>query len=306
MTHDNKLQVEAIKRGTVIDHIPAQIGFKLLSLFKLTETDQRITIGLNLPSGEMGRKDLIKIENTFLSEDQVDQLALYAPQATVNRIDNYEVVGKSRPSLPERIDNVLVCPNSNCISHAEPVSSSFAVRKRANDIALKCKYCEKEFSHNVVLANYFRLVIKFWLPILSQTFYRCNKGEIMSKTIATENAPAAIGPYVQGVDLGNMIITSGQIPVNPKTGEVPADVAAQARQSLDNVKAIVEAAGLKVGDIVKTTVFVKDLNDFATVNATYEAFFTEHNATFPARSCVEVARLPKDVKIEIEAIAVRR
>ncbi|MFP1529102.1 2-iminobutanoate/2-iminopropanoate deaminase [Escherichia coli] len=127
----------------------------------------------------------------------------------------------------------------------------------------------------------------------------------MSKTIATENAPAAIGPYVQGVDLGT-IITSGQIPVNPKTGEVPADVAAQARQSLDNVKAIVEAAGLKVGDIVKTTVFVKDLNDFATVNATYEAFFTEHNATFPARSCVEAARLPKDVKIEIEAIAVRR
>ncbi len=127
----------------------------------------------------------------------------------------------------------------------------------------------------------------------------------MSKTIATENAPAAIGPYVQGVDLGNMIITSGQIPVNPKTGEVPADVAAQARQSLDNVKAIVEAAGLKVGDIVKLPC-CKDLNDFATVNATYEAFFTEHNATFPARSCVEVARLPKDVKIEIEAIAVRR
>ena len=86
----------------------------------------------------------------------------------------------------------------------------------------------------------------------------------MSKTIATENAPAAIGPYVQGVDLGNMIITSGQIPVDPKTGSVPEDVAAQARQSLENVKAIVEAAGLKVGDIVKTTVFVKDLNDFAT------------------------------------------
>ena len=216
MTHDNKLQVEAIKRGTVIDHIPAQVGFKLLTLFKLTETDQRITIGLNLPSGEMGRKDLIKIENTFLTDEQVNQLSLYAPDATVNRIDNYDVVGKSRPSLPERIESV------------------------------------------------------------------------------------------QGVDLGSMIITSGQIPVNPKTGEVPADVAAQARQSLENVQAIVESAGLKVGDIVKTTVFVKDLNDFATVNATYEAFFTEHNASFPARSCVEVARLPKDVKIEIEAIAVRR
>jgi aspartate carbamoyltransferase regulatory subunit len=92
MTHDNKLQVEAIKRGTVIDHIPAQVGFKLLTLFKLTETEQRITIGLNLPSGEMGRKDLIKIENTFLTDEQVNQLALYAPQATVNRIDDYEVV----------------------------------------------------------------------------------------------------------------------------------------------------------------------------------------------------------------------
>ena len=128
----------------------------------------------------------------------------------------------------------------------------------------------------------------------------------MSKTIATENAPAAIGPYVQGVDLGSMIITSGQIPVNPKSGLIAEDIVAQTRQSLENVQAIVEAAGLKVADIVKTTVFVKDLQDFATVNATYEAFFTQHQAPFPARSCVEVARLPKDVKIEIEAIAVRR
>ncbi|MCT8346669.1 2-iminobutanoate/2-iminopropanoate deaminase [Photorhabdus temperata] len=128
----------------------------------------------------------------------------------------------------------------------------------------------------------------------------------MSYEINTEKAPAAIGPYVQGVDLGSMVITSGQIPVNPETGDVAEDIAAQARQSLENVKAIVEKAGLTVGDIVKTTVFVKDLNDFGTVNATYEAFFKEHNAAFPARSCVEVARLPKDVKIEIEAIAVRK
>ncbi|MBK4715642.1 MULTISPECIES: 2-iminobutanoate/2-iminopropanoate deaminase [Tenebrionibacter/Tenebrionicola group] len=126
----------------------------------------------------------------------------------------------------------------------------------------------------------------------------------MSRAISTENAPAAIGPYVQGVNLGSMIITSGQIPVDPKTGDVPEDIKAQTNQSLANVKAVVEAAGLKVADIVKTTVFVKDLNDFATVNAAYEAFFTANNAPFPARSCVEVARLPKDVKIEIEAIAV--
>ncbi|MCT4707808.1 aspartate carbamoyltransferase regulatory subunit [Enterobacteriaceae bacterium H16N7] len=153
MTHDNKLQVEAIKRGTVIDHIPAQIGFKLLTLFQLTETDQRITIGLNLPSREQGRKDLIKIENTFLTDEQVDQLAMYAPHATVNRIEEYEVVGKSKPKLPERIEKVLICPNTNCISRSEPVHSSFAVRKRGEDISLKCKYCEKEFAHHVVLAD---------------------------------------------------------------------------------------------------------------------------------------------------------
>ncbi|EEX38239.1 RidA family protein [Vibrio metschnikovii] len=129
----------------------------------------------------------------------------------------------------------------------------------------------------------------------------------MTKVLHTESAPAAIGPYIQGIDLGNMVLTSGQIPVNPVTGEVPADIAAQAKQSLDNVKAVVESAGLTVGDIVKMTVFVKDLNDFATVNQVYGQFFDDHNvANYPARSCVEVARLPKDVGIEIEAIAVRR
>ncbi|MFC0322669.1 RidA family protein [Gallibacterium melopsittaci] len=129
----------------------------------------------------------------------------------------------------------------------------------------------------------------------------------MTKIIHTEKAPAAIGPYVQAVDLGNLVLTSGQIPVNPATGEIPSDIVVQTRQSLENIKAIVEQAGLKVADIVKTTVFVKDLNQFATVNAEYERFFKENNhPTFPARSCVEVARLPKDVGIEIEAIAVRK
>lgn len=154
MTHDNKLQVEAIKRGTVIDHIPAQVGFKLLSLFRLTETDQRITIGLNLPSGELGRKDLIKIENTFLTEDQINQLAVYAPHATVNRIDDYEVVAKIAPTLPERIERVVTCPNGNCISRSEPVFSSFAVKKRDAEVVLTCKYCEKAFAHHVVLGHW--------------------------------------------------------------------------------------------------------------------------------------------------------
>ena len=129
----------------------------------------------------------------------------------------------------------------------------------------------------------------------------------MTKVLHTESAPAAIGPYVQGVDLGNMVLTSGQIPVNPATGEVSSDIAEQARQSLENVQAVVEASGLTVKDIVKLTVFVKDLNDFGTVNEVYGKFFDEHGvAYYPARSCVEVARLPKDVGIEIEAIAVRK
>lgn len=128
----------------------------------------------------------------------------------------------------------------------------------------------------------------------------------MTKIIHTEKAPAAIGPYVQAVDLGNLVFTSGQIPVNPVTGEIPADIRAQARQSLENIKSIIEQAGLTVANIVKTTVFVKDLADFATVNAEYECFFKENNhPAFPARSCVEVARLPKDVGLEIEAIALR-
>lgn len=127
----------------------------------------------------------------------------------------------------------------------------------------------------------------------------------MTRIINTKRAPAAIGPYVQGINLGNMVFTSGQIPLDPQ-GELVEGIESQTRQSLENVKAIVEAAGLTVADIVKTTVFVKDLNDFAAVNATYDAFFTQHQAPFPARSCVEVARLPKDVGVEIEAIAARR
>ncbi|WP_339056534.1 Rid family detoxifying hydrolase [Candidatus Regiella endosymbiont of Tuberolachnus salignus] len=126
------------------------------------------------------------------------------------------------------------------------------------------------------------------------------------RTIKTERAPEAIGPYIQGVDLGSLIITSGQLPIDAKTNTIADDIAAQTRQSLENVAAVVEKAGLSVADIVKTTVFVKDLNEFVTMNTAYRLFFEEHQAPFPARSCVEVARLPKDVKIEIEAIAVRR
>ncbi|POP44013.1 reactive intermediate/imine deaminase [Superficieibacter electus] len=127
----------------------------------------------------------------------------------------------------------------------------------------------------------------------------------MKKSITTPRAPGAIGPYVQGVDLGKLVITSGQIPVDPANGAIPESVADQARLGLENVKAIITAGGLTVGDIIKTTVFISDMNDFAAINLVYQQFFDEHQATYPARSCVQVACLPKDVKLEIEAIALR-
>lgn len=120
------------------------------------------------------------------------------------------------------------------------------------------------------------------------------------KIISTEKAPGAIGPYSQAVQVGELVYTSGQLPVDPKTGLVAEDVKEQAKQSLENVKAILEAAGTSMDKVFKTTVFIKDMNDFAEINEVYGQFFAE---PFPARSCVEVARLPKDVKIEIEAIA---
>ena len=125
----------------------------------------------------------------------------------------------------------------------------------------------------------------------------------MKQIIATTAAPAAIGPYSQGVDGGSVVITSGQLPIDPATGAFAAsDIAGQTRQSLKNVQAVLAQAGLGMENIIKTTVFLKDMNDFAAMNEVYAAFFPSQP---PARSAVEVARLPKDALVEIEAIAVR-
>ncbi|MBR2484268.1 MAG: RidA family protein [Oscillospiraceae bacterium] len=123
----------------------------------------------------------------------------------------------------------------------------------------------------------------------------------MKKIIATNNAPAAIGPYSQGIQIGNLVYTSGQIPVDPATGVMPATIEEQTRTSLSNVKAILEQAGSGMDKVIKTTVFLKDMNDFAAMNEVYKSFFVEGN--YPARSAVQVARLPKDALVEIEAIA---
>lgn len=122
----------------------------------------------------------------------------------------------------------------------------------------------------------------------------------MKKIISTDKAPAAIGPYVQATQIGDLLITSGQIPIDVTTGAFPEGIKAQTRQSLNNIKAILEEAGYTMADIVKTTVFLNDMNDFAAMNEIYAEFF---DGTYPCRSAVEVARLPKDALVEIEAIA---
>lgn len=150
MVKETQLQVEAIRNGSVIDHIPANIGIKVLKLFKMHKSNERITIGLNLPSSALGAKDLIKIENIYLTKEQANQLALYAPKATVNQIEEYKVVNKLNLVLPKSIESVFECPNSNCISHGEPVESRFNVQQKKENVQLKCHYCEKVFSREIM------------------------------------------------------------------------------------------------------------------------------------------------------------
>ena len=124
----------------------------------------------------------------------------------------------------------------------------------------------------------------------------------MKKTIATAKAPAAIGPYSQGVNLNGTVFVSGQIPVNPADGSIPAGIELQTRQAMDNIGAILNEAGLSFNDIVKTTVLLADLKDFAAMNAVYAEYFPQDK---PARVCCQVAALPKGALVEIDAIAGR-
>ena len=121
------------------------------------------------------------------------------------------------------------------------------------------------------------------------------------KLIYTDLAPAAIGPYSQAIDLGNLVFTSGQIPVAPD-GTVSNDIVEQAHQTLKNLKAVLEAAGCSMDSVVRTTVFISDMDQFGAINAVYEQYFSR---PYPARSCVQVAKLPKGVGIEIEAVATK-
>lgn len=123
---------------------------------------------------------------------------------------------------------------------------------------------------------------------------------MFKEELKTGRAPAAIGPYAQGIRLGGLVFASGQIPVDPATGTVPEGVEAQAKQALENLSAVLEAGGSSFAQVVKTTVFIRHMSDFAAVNDVYASFFAR---PYPARSCVEVAALPKGVLLEIEAVA---
>lgn len=122
----------------------------------------------------------------------------------------------------------------------------------------------------------------------------------MIEAVETSNAPAAIGPYSQAIKAGNFIFASGQIPVNPSDGTIPEKVEEQAKQAFQNLRSVLEAAGSGLQNVIKTTVFIKNMGDFAAINTVYADYFSR---PFPARSCVEVSALPKGVLVEIEAVA---
>ena len=125
----------------------------------------------------------------------------------------------------------------------------------------------------------------------------------MKTVISTSQAPAAIGPYAQAVEANGLVITSGQLPIDPATGAFPEGIQAQTQQSLTNVRAILTQAGTDMDHVLKTTVFLSDMNNFGAMNEVYATFFTE--GSYPSRSAVEVARLPKDALVEIEVIAAK-
>lgn len=145
--------IEAIEKGCVIDHIPANTGLTLLNLFQLGRTQTSMMIGLNLPSTRMGQKDLIKINGWQLDLLQRQILGLFAPEATLNVIENFQVQEKTHGVCPVMIETVFQCPNKNCITRIEPVKTRFLVNTNPTGTTLKCAYCEKTFGQSVMKNN---------------------------------------------------------------------------------------------------------------------------------------------------------
>lgn len=144
-----ELQVAAIENGTVIDHIPSEKLFKVVSLLGLEKMSNNITIGFNLDSKKLGKKGIIKIADKFFEEDEINKISLVAPNAHINIIRNYEIVGKKTLDIPDKLVGIVKCNNPKCITNNEPMTTIFTLVDREKGI-LKCHYCEKEQNKNNV------------------------------------------------------------------------------------------------------------------------------------------------------------
>lgn len=147
------LSVAAIEQGTVIDHIPAGQAFKIIQLLNLTKHKKKVSVGLNLPSATLGYKDLIKVEDREISEQEANQIALFAPTATINIVKNYILVKKFTVSMPLVIEKIAKCPNPRCITNHEKTSSYFHVKVLGKKIQLHCNFCDKNFTEEQLVLN---------------------------------------------------------------------------------------------------------------------------------------------------------
>jgi aspartate carbamoyltransferase regulatory subunit len=151
---EKTLSVSAIKEGTVIDHIKAGQALKIVRLLRFAENERRVTVGLNLRSATKGLKDIIKIENVFLTPSQAAHIAVFSPNATVNVIENYQVAKKFKVEMPEAIAAILCCPNGRCVTRAEAIPTLFIVDENNSHVILRCHYCEKCFSRDEMREKY--------------------------------------------------------------------------------------------------------------------------------------------------------
>jgi aspartate carbamoyltransferase regulatory subunit len=147
---EKTLSVSAIENGTVIDHIPPGCAVTIIHLLKLQGHPNQVTVGLNLKSRRLGLKDLIKIENRFLSEKEAHDIAVFAPLATLSLIRDFQVEKKIQAELPKIIEKILACPNPRCVTRHEPIPSAFSVEEFRGKVSLRCTYCEKRFAREEV------------------------------------------------------------------------------------------------------------------------------------------------------------
>jgi aspartate carbamoyltransferase regulatory subunit len=144
-------KVFTIEDGTVIDHIDAGQALKIISILNLTSENHIVTAGFNFPSSKMGYKDIIKVENRVLTQDEANRVAIFAPHASINIIENYEVEKKFSIHIPDTIEQLIICPNPNCITNHDRMHSFFYVKQNGHGLELKCKYCEKVFAREDIL-----------------------------------------------------------------------------------------------------------------------------------------------------------